>query len=204
MSRAFRGMRPLDDSEIAGCLQHLKTRRFSERDIVLFTLQSKLGFRIKEMLSLRIADIFPHPPEVTDTVTIMRRNLKGGKKKNTGVSSRTVPMPESCVGMLEQYYDSLTKGKFEPTDPLFPSSTTSLPLRADSCCRMFKRMADSLGLTRVGTHSCRKTFAKNIYKACKNDIMETKAALGHSNVATTQQYLSYGLGGAFMKVMQTS
>lgn len=205
MSRPYRGMRPLTDTEIVDIVSYLKeNRRFSTRDIVLFTMQHKLGFRIKEMLSLRIKDVYPHAPAVGDQITIQRRYMKGGRRRQTNTISRTVPVPPSCVDILEDYYLTLKEGGYGGDDPMFPSSVTDKALRTDSCCRMFKKMADALKMTRVGTHSCRKTFAKRIYNACDKDIMETKAALGHSNVATTQQYLSYNLGEAFKKAMSES
>lgn len=64
-------------------------------------------------------------------------------------------------------------------------------------------MAKAVGMKGVGTHSMRKTFAKHIYDVTGNDIMETKAALGHSNVATTQNYLSYELGNKFREAMRS-
>ncbi len=204
MSKPYHGMRPLTDEEIPAMVAYMKEhRQYSGRDIALFTMQCKLGFRIKEMLSLQVKDIFPFPPAVSETVTMQRRNLKGGRRQRTNVHSRTVTIPRSIIQMLEDYGKELTANGYGPEDPLFPSRVGT-PLRADSVCRSFRRMARALQATGVCTHSCRKTFAKNIYKATGNDIMETKNALGHSNVATTQQYLAYSLDDKFRQAMLNS
>jgi integrase len=196
-------MRPLSPEDVSKCVDFmLENRRYSDRDVALFILQCKLGFRIKEMLSITIGDV-AEDGELRDTITIQRRNLKGGKKQNSRVSSRTVPIPSSCKAPLQQYITKLLGVGYTAGDPLFPSSTTNRALRPDSVCRAMKRMAKALHIDRVNTHSCRKTFAKHIYKACNNDIMETKAALGHANVATTQNYLSFGLGQQFQAVMRS-
>jgi integrase len=43
---------------------------------------------------------------------------------------------------------------------------------------------------RLGTHTLRKTWARNVYKSSGNDILLLSAALNHQNVVTTQRYLS--------------
>jgi site-specific recombinase XerD len=214
-------MRPLDEEDIQKCIEFMNTnRRYGKRDTLLFIMQCKLGYRMKEMLSLRLKDVYSFPPvveakeddeeeetekpkvKIAESVTVMRKHMKGGKKTGTKVHSRTVIIPPVCHALLEDYYNELMAAGYTADDPLFPSGSTNNALRADSCCRNMRKMAKALEMNRVGTHSCRKTFAKNIYEKCGNDIMETKEALGHSNVATTQNYLSFGLGEKFAKVMR--
>ena len=194
----YKGMRPLTDREIEACVAFIKAkRRCHARDSMLLLMQCKLGFRIKEMLSLRIADVYPHPPHTVpgETITIARRNLKGGKKKGTHVTSRTLPIPHSLTEPLKQYRKQLQlAGHSQPNDFMFPSTATGGALRVDSVCKSVRKMARELQLERVCTHSCRKTFAARVYQDTNNDIMETKAALGHANVATTQNYLSWKVG----------
>jgi len=201
---SHRGKRPLTSEEIAKCVDYLMDRRYSKRDITLFVLQSRTGYRIKEMLSLRICDVFPDFPKPTPgtDITVKRKNMKGGKKKNTNVSSRNMPIPPSCSPMLETYATELSKNGYESHDPLFPSSTTEKALTVNACSRKFRLVAKAVGLKGVGTHSMRKTFAKHIYDVTGHDIMETKAALGHSNVATTQNYLSFELGNKFREALR--
>lgn len=194
----FKGMRPLTEEEIKTCLNFITlNRRCHARDAMLLLMQCKLGFRIKEMLSLRIKDVYPHAPHTKpgESITVARQNLKGGKKKNTNVTSRTLPVPDSLVEPLIEYRKKLiAAGHRDPLDYMFPSSSTGGLLRVDSVCKSMRRMAKALKLERVCTHSCRKTFAARVYQTTNNDIMETKAALGHANVATTQNYLSWKVG----------
>lgn len=50
-------MRPLTNEEIQTCLNSFKGG-YSKRDLAIFTLGLATGFRIKEILSLRIRDIY--------------------------------------------------------------------------------------------------------------------------------------------------
>ncbi len=43
----------------------------------------------------------------------------------------------------------------------------------------------------VGTHSMRKTFAQRVYNLLDRDLVKTQRALGHRNVNSTAQYLSF-------------
>jgi excisionase family DNA binding protein len=44
---------------------------------------------------------------------------------------------------------------------------------------------------KVATHSMRKTFADRVYEALGRDIFRTQKALGHRNINSTVQYLSF-------------
>jgi integrase len=70
----MKGCRPLDDQEIA-----LVSRSFggtyAARDRALFMLGIKTGFRIAELLSLRVGDVWQHA-RVVDQVTVQRAHTK--------------------------------------------------------------------------------------------------------------------------------
>jgi integrase len=44
---------------------------------------------------------------------------------------------------------------------------------------------------KLGTHSMRKTFANKVYEALGFDLVKTQKALGHKNINSTAQYLSF-------------
>jgi integrase len=43
----------------------------------------------------------------------------------------------------------------------------------------------------LGTHSMRKTFARNVHERLGNDLAKTKKALGHKNISATMHYMSF-------------
>lgn len=186
---AFHGKRPFEREEIISILHYLNNRKFPMRDTMLFKMQLKLGYRIHEILSMKISSVGKK------SITVERKSMKGKKR------SRTVPIPKSLEKAIIRYKQELSRRGYTASDPLFPSSTTGRALRVDSWCKAFGRMAKELELNNIGTHSCRKTYARAIYTRCGNDIMETKAALGHSSVATTQQYLSFNIGNKAKQAM---
>ena len=48
-----------------------------------------------------------------------------------------------------------------------------------------------LEIGKLGTHSMRKTFADRIYDRLDGDLAKTQKALGHKNINSTVQYLSF-------------
>ncbi len=69
------GCRPLTDDEVEQVMQSFGGR-FATRDSALFLLGIYTGFRITELLSLRLHDVYQHQ-EVLSRVTVPRRNMKG-------------------------------------------------------------------------------------------------------------------------------
>jgi integrase len=92
----MRGCRPLEDHEIA-LIRGSFGGTYATRDRAWFLLGIKTRFRIAEILSLRLGDVFQYG-RVLDQLTIERRYLKGGKAERT--SSRTVPLhPEAKTAL---------------------------------------------------------------------------------------------------------
>ena len=228
----FRGCRPLTQDEIETLVQEIReTRTFHERDVALLLLQAKVGYRIKECLSLTIGDVWKFG-KVVDMITVERKNMKGKKR------SRTCPVPNSAKPNLEKYIAVLRTAGYASTDPLFPSQKKALvydcpndpdihlkpiskeflkdhpetktkriiaPLRSETVSNYFATIANRLEMQgKCNTHSLRKTFAANVYKATGHDIMQTGTALGHTNVGSTQAYLGFHLAENVMKVIRES
>jgi excisionase family DNA binding protein len=70
-----------------------------------------------------------------------------------------------------------------------------LPLPAECWIRyhrILKGIVEANELTgKIATHSMRKTFADRVYEKLGRDIFRTQKALGHRNINSTVQYLSF-------------
>ena len=81
--------RPLSDEEVGRVVESF-SGRYALRDKAMFIVGIRTGYRISELLSLRIRDVLRPDGEIMDSVTVARRNVKG---KTRG---RTVPLhPEA-------------------------------------------------------------------------------------------------------------
>jgi integrase len=179
--RAMKGSRPLSDQEVT-----LASQSFSGKDATrnkaLFLLGVRTGFRVSELLSLRVGDVCQYG-QVADRVTVRRKHMK---KK---VEGRTVPLHPEAKAMLVCWLAEakLTNG------PLFPSHRN--PAKAITrvqAWRIFQEAYAANGLTgQLGTHAMRKTFANRVYEKLGHDLVKTQRALGHKNINSTVSYLSF-------------
>ena len=86
-----------------------------------------------------------------------------------------------------------TAGYMTDTDFVFQSRKGgNRPISRVQAWRIIRGAAAAHQLTgKVGTHSLRKTFADRVYDALDRDLVKTQRALGHRNINSTVQYLSF-------------
>jgi Phage integrase family len=70
----MRGCRPLTDDEVT-LISKSFSGTYGKRNKALFLLGVRTGFRISEMLSLRVGDLHQHG-KIVDRVTVQRRHMQ--------------------------------------------------------------------------------------------------------------------------------
>ena len=159
----------------------------ARRDKALFLLGVRSGFRISELLSLRLRDVW-QAGRLVDRVAIERRHMK---KKLEG---RTVLLHPEAKAALADWLQELGNWR-EPLPETYVFQSRkgdNSPITRVQAYRILHEACDSCEMTgKLGTHSMRKTFANKVYDALDNDLVKTQRALGHRNVNSTVQYLSF-------------
>lgn len=185
------GRKPLLESELP--LVNAILPEFSARDQALVALGLNTGFRVSELLSLNIADVWDGG-RVRPQVKVTRAKMKGGSGvRRKAVTSRTVPLNEAVTQALQRYvFARMGQGEMEGGEPLFPSRFHGKRLTrwgANEVVHAVLARAGIDGNGDYGTHTLRKTFCRQIYKNTQHDLNLTRAVMGHSSCATTQKYL---------------
>lgn len=184
------GRRPLAHSEERQLLRVV--RELPARDRALVTVQWMTGFRISEILSLTVGSILRNEM-IVDKVGVAPRHLKG--KRGT---TRWVPVLPELRRALESWIGHMRRRwVITPDPPLFLSREnnadgTARALSRHTARRIIHAVFAQAGIAndgRLGTHTFRKTWARNVYRNSGNDIMVLRAALHHSDVSITQKYL---------------
>ena len=175
----------------------LSSGRFAPRNLSLFLLGIDTGFRISELLSLKIKDLFPFFPDLrfAKHVMVEKRNMKGKK------DSRTVPYiseeTKNCFSDYISKWNEIYGKEIDKNDPLFMSrehhiSEDGTKFNKHLSSRMFDTILNTiykeLKIETSGTHSMRKTFAQDINDIVGGDIFKTQKMLGHKHMKTTQVY----------------
>ena len=168
----MQGSRPLTDQEIELVLANLK----SLRDRTMCLIGIRCGFRISEILSLRIENVTQFG-KVANQITVNRANMKGKQ------SSRTVPLHPQAKKVIEEYLQQMK---------LYDLKTRLFPMTRQHAHRLLKEATNKAQLSgKVSTHSLRKTFADRVHTALGENIFKTQQAMGHRSVASTAHYLSF-------------
>jgi integrase len=166
------GSRPLQDKEIEIVLSNLKNLR----DKALFLIGIKCGYRISEIISLRIENVMQFD-KVANQITVSRTNMKGKH------SSRSVPLHPQAKTALEEYI--LNMGSYGPKTRLFPFARQ----HAHTILKNAFNTAKLEG--KVSSHSLRKTFCDRVHTALGENIFKTQQAMGHRSLSSTAHYLSF-------------
>lgn len=168
------------------------------RDRALLLTQLFTGFRIAEVLSIRLHQV-QRKGSLLPRIGVQPRFLKGKRG-----CTRWVPITPELRTSLELHLhqmqaQALAAGHEGPLPgdwPLFPRTAigakTPQPLRPWAARKIFRPMfaqARCRDDGRLGTHTLRKTFAGKIHELSGHDIHVTRAALGHSSISVTERYL---------------
>jgi len=161
--------------------------QYGARNKALFILGVKSGFRISELLSLRVGDVLQHG-KIVDRVTVQRRNMK---KK---VEGRTVLLHPGAKDALASWLRDLAVDGYMTEDAFIFQSRrgSNRPISRIHAHRVLTGVFADCELTgKLGTHAMRKTFAARVYAKLDHDLVKTQKALGHRNVNSTVSYLSF-------------
>lgn len=142
--------------------------RPNERTATALVLEGNLGLRISDILNLRPCDIVRDG----DRYRLEIIEQKTGKRREF-----TVPL------VVKQYIENYClRERIAATGKIFPICERTVQKELAAVC-------DYLGYKGIGTHSFRKWYATEIYKANGCDIALVQRLLQHSSAEVTQRYI---------------
>ena len=142
--------------------------RSNDRVATALVLEGNLGLRISDIVKLRPCDIVRDGERYRLEVV----EQKTGKR-------RVFTVPLVIAQYIENY--CLRNG--------IGSRELIFPITERAVQKQLKLVCDYLGFEGISTHSFRKWYATEIYKANGYDIALVQRLLQHSSAATTQRYI---------------
>lgn len=182
----MKGCRPLTDQE-ADAIAESFVGPYAARDRAVFALGRYTGERISAILKLRVGDVV-QAGRLTDQVIYRRANRKGKTE------SRTVTLHPKARRALTAWINQLSKGTILTADDYVFRSRKGINQSVGRVQyhKILKEAVQVNELTgKIATHSMRKTFADHVYQALDRDIFRLQKAMGHKNINSTVQYLSF-------------
>ena len=140
----------------------------NDRAATALVLEGNLGLRVSDIVKLRRCDIVRDG----DRYRLEIVEQKTGKRRIF-----TVPL------VIQQYIENYClRNGIGWNDLLFPVTERAIQKQLAIVC-------DYLGYEGISTHSFRKWYATEIYRANGYDIALVQRLLQHSSAATTQRYI---------------
>ena len=161
--------------------------KYALRGRAFFLLGVFSGFRVSELLSLRVRDVLQHG-NIVERVVVQRRSMKGKQE------SRSVVFHPKAQEALRPWLKALkAEGNLKPETFLFRSREGDN--RAISRVQAYGILREAFEANqlpgKLATHSMRKSFANRAYEKSGRDLLRTAKALGHKSVDSTISYLSF-------------
>lgn len=187
----YSGCRALKDWEIQAILSAFDGR-YAARDRAWFLLGLHTGYRVGELLSLTVGDVWNHQTRtIRDVITVHRSFMKG---KN---ASRSMPVHRDAASALLAWLDSVNfigTGR-EYQQPIFSRQRTSHAMSSDQIVLLLRSAAQKAGVStdRFGSHVLRKSFASSRWDSpfINRDYLKMARLLGHSNPSHTYRYIEF-------------
>ena len=144
-------------------------RSWNERNYILFLVGINTGFRIGDILKLRVKDV--------QGWHIRVREQKTGKQK-------TIKMTRTLKNELRKYVEGKPLHHY-----LFQSRNgVNKPLDRRTVYWILKTAGNDLGIENIGTHTMRKTFGYHAWKQSVPPAM-LMGIYNHSSYQITRRYL---------------
>jgi site-specific recombinase XerD len=194
----MKGSRPLSRLQVKAVLKATDSIRHK----TLLTLGFCTGYRISELLSLKVSDVCTSGT-IHSHVTVKASNTKTKTGRSVLLNSDAKKALATLVEWLK------TKGLTDTATPLFLSQKRTINGALKAISRqqahdILKGLFALIGeFGNVSTHTLRKTFAARVWEATKQ-LPLVQIALGHKSINSTVSYLDFGnddVDNAIMGIM---
>jgi integrase len=186
--------RPFTEPEYLTLVSHL-TAAGRTRDTLLVVLGCATGYRIQELLSVTVGQVWDGQ-DVTQEITVARRDLKGGRGiHKKGIRGRRVPLSETVRDAIRDHLAVI--GTADPQRALFATNRSEggAMHRSRAYCLLVEACEEcGIDTTRISNHTYRKTFVGRIYSASGHDLIRTQRIVQHASPVTTARYIETDAG----------
>jgi integrase/recombinase XerD len=174
----------LTESEFRRAVNAMKKEAHAKRNVALLYCSHGLGFRAKEMASLRIRHVLDDDGILLDEFNLDASMTKGGKQRSAYLTNQKVA--DAILDYLNERRnaDGIV---FNYDAPLFRSQKGG-QFTPNTLQQLFHRMYSKARLQGASSHSGRRTFATTLIEKGV-DIKAVSTLMGHASIAMTARYV---------------
>jgi len=180
------GASALNRNQVKGILNSCK----NARDKALMSLGFCTGYRISELLRIRISDV----ATVTNTTIHVFDAVNVRKTKNgTGRAVRLNSTAKKALFDLVKHL--LNKGANVNCVLFGRHAVITQAVTRQYANILIKKLAETANIfmAKISSHTMRKTFSKEMFRLLNRDIFKLQHALGHKSINSTIRYIAFDL-----------
>ena len=180
----MKGARPLNQSEVRALIRATQGT-YAVRDRCLIQLGLNVGLRITNLVQLTVGQV-AHNGRPRSYLTIPANQMKSRR-------GHTIPLNSPARARIEEMlrWKKHMGESTDPSAPLFRSREGGC-MTTRRAAQIISDAAERAGLEPgISTHSMRKTAATRLLERGV-DLRTIQEILGHSELATTAQYIGVG------------
>jgi integrase len=192
------GVRPFTDQEISA-MEGACSGRYRVRDQLIVQLFNRTGYRVGELRSLTVGDIWDGS-QVRARIRVKARHMKNG------IARDPVPLRTDMKPLIVRWLMTLqASGRLHPDTPLLlsrKSKGTPRALSREHIWYLVKTLAEFVGaVARIGTHSFRKALAVRVWHLSEYNLEKCRRVLGHRQISSTQHYIESAVSDADIEAL---
>lgn len=180
----------LTQDEIEKMLVFLNTKKHASRNRAMFLLSHGCGVRIKELVSIRIADVLTRDGRIREEINLHREQTKGSYGRTVYLSKKMRELLHSYLCERFMLNDLLAVTMTDTSRALFANQKNSdRGFSASTGCQMFHYWYKDCAIENGSSHSGRRSFITNL--ANKGVAIHVlKELAGHRSIAVTEKYIA--------------
>jgi integrase/recombinase XerD len=171
------------DSELKRLFSITKVGKHARRNAAMLSVSYRLGFRAKEISSLRIKDVLDDQGKLREECGLTGAMTKGGKPR---IAYLTNPVVRQSINEYLDERRELEGILFNVRSPLFKSQKGN-NFSPNTLQQLLRRLHDRAGIVGGRSHSGRRWFATELISK-GIDIKAVSTLMGHSSVSMTASY----------------
>ena len=169
----------LTDTEFKRLLTFIDGSRHGARNRLAFMLSFYAGFRVGEIASLKVADVFDHEGKPREEIFLQAQYTKTNEARRVYTNGR-------LRKELERY--RLTLDRTPKPDTSLLQSQKGKPFSPNTLCQLFGRLYGQACINGASSHSGRRWFITRLAHSGVSPKVIMELA-GHKNLSTTQRYI---------------
>ncbi|GHV48205.1 site-specific integrase [Synergistales bacterium] len=168
-------------------IEDIKKLIGNKRNLLLFVMGINTALRISDLLRLTLGDVVNGQGQIRPAIAL--------KEKKTG-KTKEFPLNTAIKQAIKDYLDDRRSNarldeqkKTAPDSPLFLSRKGNRAISREQAWEILHSLGERVGLSKIGTHSLRKTFGYQVYQRSGKDIGLVQKLLNHSSSGDTLRYI---------------